>query len=188
MQCALSCQAQAVAHDLGPANPRPWRWAPWCWPRALRSMIPTKYAAYHYSKLPNVVTSLEFERILSASGPYAGHLVRPGDHQEPKKIAWLQCVGSRDIQPLRQQLLLRGLLHVRHQADGDCQGALQGIPPGHRHFLHGHADPWARSSRSTTGGPKTNTGCASSAPGFTPLTRCRAPATWPSATWRRTAN
>ena len=58
---------------------------------------PQKYSAYHYAKLPNVVTSLEFERILSASGPYAGHLVRPGDHQEPKKIAWLQCVGSRDL-------------------------------------------------------------------------------------------
>ena len=45
---------------------------------------------------PNVVTSLEFERILSASGPYRGHLMRPYDRQEPKRIAWLQCVGSRD--------------------------------------------------------------------------------------------
>ena len=44
-----------------------------------------------------MVTSLEFERILSASGPYGGHLVRPSDHGEPKKIAWLQCVGSRDV-------------------------------------------------------------------------------------------
>ncbi|MEE4353534.1 MAG: FAD-dependent oxidoreductase, partial [Desulfatiglans sp.] len=39
----------------------------------------------------------EFERILSASGPTLGHLVRPSDHKEPKKIAWLQCVGSRDM-------------------------------------------------------------------------------------------
>ncbi len=51
---------------------------------------------YLYKKNPNVMTSLEFERILSASGPTMGHLVRPSDHQEPKKIAWLQCVGSRD--------------------------------------------------------------------------------------------
>ncbi|MBI4644564.1 MAG: CoB--CoM heterodisulfide reductase iron-sulfur subunit A family protein [Deltaproteobacteria bacterium] len=58
---------------------------------------PTKYAAYHYASLPNVVTSMEFERILSASGPYQGHLVRPSDHKEPQKIAWLQCVGSRDL-------------------------------------------------------------------------------------------
>jgi len=51
---------------------------------------------YHYKSNPDVVTSLEFERILSASGPTMGHLVRPSDHKEPKKIAWLQCIGSRD--------------------------------------------------------------------------------------------
>jgi heterodisulfide reductase subunit A-like polyferredoxin len=53
--------------------------------------------SFHYKTNPNVLTSLEFERILSASGPTMGHLVRPSDHQEPQKIAWLQCVGSRDI-------------------------------------------------------------------------------------------
>ncbi len=52
---------------------------------------------YQYGRFPNVVTSLEFERILSASGPYQGHLVRPSDEREPKKIAWIQCVGSRNI-------------------------------------------------------------------------------------------
>jgi heterodisulfide reductase subunit A-like polyferredoxin len=51
---------------------------------------------YHYLSSPNVMTSLEFERILSASGPTMGHLQRPSDDTEPKKIAWLQCVGSRD--------------------------------------------------------------------------------------------
>jgi heterodisulfide reductase subunit A-like polyferredoxin len=51
---------------------------------------------YHYKANPNVVTSLEFERILSASGPTMGHLKRPSDDREPRKIAWLQCVGSRD--------------------------------------------------------------------------------------------
>jgi len=50
-----------------------------------------------YSKYKNVVTSLEYERLLSASGPTAGHLVRLSDKAEPKKIAWLQCVGSRDM-------------------------------------------------------------------------------------------
>ncbi len=44
----------------------------------------------------NVVTSIEFERILSASGPFHGHVVRPGDKKEPKKIAFVQCVGSRE--------------------------------------------------------------------------------------------
>ncbi|MEA3232047.1 MAG: FAD-dependent oxidoreductase, partial [Thermodesulfobacteriota bacterium] len=51
---------------------------------------------YHYQSNPNVLTSLEFERILSASGPTMGHMVRPSDEKEPKKIAWLQCIGSRD--------------------------------------------------------------------------------------------
>jgi heterodisulfide reductase subunit A len=58
---------------------------------------PSKYDTYSYAKLPNVVTSMEFERILSASGPTMGHLARMSDHKEPKKIAWLQCVGSRDM-------------------------------------------------------------------------------------------
>jgi heterodisulfide reductase subunit A len=57
---------------------------------------PAVYDTYGYSKSPNIVTSLEFERILSASGPYGGHMVRPSDKAEPEKIAWLQCVGSRD--------------------------------------------------------------------------------------------
>jgi len=58
---------------------------------------PGIYERYGYGILPNVITSMEFERVLSASGPYEGHLVRPSDKKEPKKIAWLQCVGSRDI-------------------------------------------------------------------------------------------
>jgi len=59
---------------------------------------PATYDTYQYGRFPNVLTSLEFERILSASGPYAGHLVRPSDGKEPKKIAWIQCVGSRNTQ------------------------------------------------------------------------------------------
>ena len=58
---------------------------------------PSKFETYSYSRCPAVMTSTEFERILSASGPTMGHLVRLSDKKEPKKIAWLQCVGSRDI-------------------------------------------------------------------------------------------
>ncbi len=49
-----------------------------------------------YGLYPNVLTSLEFERMLSASGPFQGHIKRLSDGEEPKKIAWLQCIGSRD--------------------------------------------------------------------------------------------
>jgi len=50
-----------------------------------------------FGRWPNVVTSIQFERILSASGPYEGTVMRPGDKKHPKKVAWIQCVGSRDF-------------------------------------------------------------------------------------------
>ncbi len=59
---------------------------------------PSRFDNYQYANFPNVITSMEFERILSASGPTMGHITRPSkDNKEPKKIAWFQCVGSRDI-------------------------------------------------------------------------------------------
>lgn len=57
---------------------------------------PAEKVEYGYLKSPNIVTSLEFERILSASGPYKGHVLRPSDRQPPEKVAFIQCVGSRD--------------------------------------------------------------------------------------------
>ncbi len=53
-------------------------------------------AYYHYKRHPDIITSLEFERILSASGPTKGKLLRPSDSTPPRRIAWLQCIGSRD--------------------------------------------------------------------------------------------
>jgi len=58
---------------------------------------PSQFDNYNYAGHPNVITAMEFERVLSASGPTTGHLVRLSDHKEPKKIAWFQCVGSRDM-------------------------------------------------------------------------------------------
>jgi len=57
---------------------------------------PAKKIEYGYGRFKNVLSSKEFERYLNASGPTAGHIVRPSDDKEPKKIAFLQCVGSRD--------------------------------------------------------------------------------------------
>jgi heterodisulfide reductase subunit A2 len=57
---------------------------------------PQVQSQYGYGRFQNVVTSLEFERMLSASGPNRGELRRPSDGRHPKKIAWIQCVGSRD--------------------------------------------------------------------------------------------
>jgi len=59
---------------------------------------PGKLDYLGYSTFPDVVTSLEYERILSASGPTDGKLLRPSNGMQPKKVAWVQCIGSRGIQ------------------------------------------------------------------------------------------
>ncbi len=56
---------------------------------------PTPLHEFGYGRYPNVLTSIQFERILAASGPFEGHLQRPSDGRVPNRIAWLQCVGSR---------------------------------------------------------------------------------------------
>jgi heterodisulfide reductase subunit A len=61
----------------------------------LAGNIPKEFG---YDRYEDVVTSLEYERILCASGPYEGHVARPSDRKEPKRIAFIQCVGSRDHQ------------------------------------------------------------------------------------------
>ncbi len=58
---------------------------------------PSEQSQYGYDRYRNVVTSLEYERLLSASGPNGGVLRRPSDGATPLKIAWIQCVGSRDV-------------------------------------------------------------------------------------------
>lgn len=55
-----------------------------------------RYGELGYGVYPDVITSVEFERILSSTGPSQGHVVRPSDGQAPRKIAFIQCVGSRD--------------------------------------------------------------------------------------------
>ncbi len=94
-QCLTVCQAGAINHAMEP--------------RELELSVGAVVMApgfvpfdaggrpeYGYGRYANVVTSLEFERINSASGPYGGHVQRPGDGKEPKRVAWIQCVGSRD--------------------------------------------------------------------------------------------
>jgi len=57
---------------------------------------PSLKSEYGYGRYPNVVSSIEFERILSASGPYGGIVLRPSDGEVPRRTAFIQCVGSRD--------------------------------------------------------------------------------------------
>jgi len=60
------------------------------------TLDPRLKGEYGYGRYQNVVSSLEFERMLSASGPFQGEIRRPSDGEHPRKIAWIQCVGSRN--------------------------------------------------------------------------------------------
>jgi len=62
---------------------------------------PTALDEYGYTRFPNVITSLEFERLISTGGPLEGHLGRPSDLKRPKRIGFVQCVGSRTQDPKR---------------------------------------------------------------------------------------
>jgi heterodisulfide reductase subunit A len=58
---------------------------------------PTSLEEYGYGRIDNVITGLEYERLICASGPTGGHLERPSDGKVPQTIAFIQCVGSRDV-------------------------------------------------------------------------------------------
>ena len=57
---------------------------------------PSKLTNFGYGSSPNIITSIEFERLLSATGPFMGHVLRLSDGKAPKKLAFIQCVGSRN--------------------------------------------------------------------------------------------
>jgi heterodisulfide reductase subunit A-like polyferredoxin len=95
LQCVLYCGRDAIDHNMketvetievGSVIISP----------GFDEYKPQKGDSFGYNIYPNVLTSIEFERMLSASGPYNGHIQRISDKKSPKKIAWLQCVGSRD--------------------------------------------------------------------------------------------
>ena len=54
---------------------------------------------YHYGEFENVITSMDYERLLSSTGPYQGEILRTSNKKHPKKVAWIQCVGSRQVLP-----------------------------------------------------------------------------------------
>jgi heterodisulfide reductase subunit A len=57
----------------------------------------TQYEEYGAGRYPDVITSLQYERMLNASGPTQGHVGRPSDGREPKTVVFVSCVGSRDV-------------------------------------------------------------------------------------------
>jgi len=95
LQCVAACGAHAIDHWMAEEELEIGVGAIILTP-GYEPFNPRLKGEYGYGRFPNVITGMEFERILSASGPYQGHIRRPSDGREPKKIAWIQCVGSRD--------------------------------------------------------------------------------------------
>ncbi len=96
MLCVSACQAKAINHEMVAAEEIALNVGAVILAPGLEPYNPAVRGELGFGRWPNVVTSLQFERILSASGPYKGEIRRPGDGKHPIRIAWLQCVGSRD--------------------------------------------------------------------------------------------
>ncbi len=95
LQCVAACEKDCIYHDQEPEEVELETGAVILSPGfALRD--PSVMRPYGYGVYQNVVTSLEFERILSSTGPTQGHVLRPSDGEAPRRVAFIQCVGSRD--------------------------------------------------------------------------------------------
>jgi heterodisulfide reductase subunit A len=95
--CAEECKAKAVAYDQE-ENTSEIRVGSIILSPGFDEFDARLKGEYGYGVYKNVVTSIEFERMLSATGPYFGTVMRPSDGDIPEKIAFIQCVGSRDEQ------------------------------------------------------------------------------------------
>jgi len=95
LECVAVCQAKAIVHSQRPETTELQVGAIILAP-GYQLFDPHQKAEYGYGRYPNVITSLEFERILSPTGPTQAHVKRPSDGADPRKVAWIQCVGSRD--------------------------------------------------------------------------------------------
>ncbi|MGQ9850131.1 MAG: FAD-dependent oxidoreductase [Aggregatilineaceae bacterium] len=95
MSCTFACGVNAIDHDMAVRDETVHVGAVILAPgyQVYRAELSEEYGLGRY---PNVVTALQFERLLSASGPTMGHIQRPSDGRTPRRIAFLQCVGSRD--------------------------------------------------------------------------------------------
>ncbi|MEW5946844.1 MAG: FAD-dependent oxidoreductase [bacterium] len=94
-ECVKVCEQKAIVHDMSEKtielNVGAVVLAP-----GFDPFNPGILTQYGYGRYANVISSIEFERLLSASGPTLGHITRPSDGKDPRKAAIIQCVGSRD--------------------------------------------------------------------------------------------
>ncbi len=95
-ECRQFCGADAIAYDMEETVTETLNVGSVILAPGFEEFDPSKLTAYGYKEFPNVVTSIEFERLLSASGPTGGHILRPSDGRVPRNLAFLHCIGSRD--------------------------------------------------------------------------------------------
>jgi len=96
LQCVAVCKAGAINHQIKEETVK-FQVGSIILSPGFDEFDANRLAAYGYGRLSNVITSIQFERILSASGPFQGNLLRPSDRKAPKRVAWIQCAGSRDM-------------------------------------------------------------------------------------------
>jgi len=95
LSCVYTCQADAIDHDMV-ERVRDIQVGAILMAPGFEAYHAEEAGEYGWGRWPNVVTSLQFERLLSASGPTRGHVYRPSDGRLARRIAFIQCIGSRD--------------------------------------------------------------------------------------------
>lgn len=95
MECVKACQPKAIDHEMKDTVREIEVGAVILSP-GYEEFDARLRGEFGFGRYPNVVTNVQFERILSASGPFGGHIIRPSDGEEAKRVAFIQCVGSRD--------------------------------------------------------------------------------------------
>ncbi|MGD8386386.1 MAG: CoB--CoM heterodisulfide reductase iron-sulfur subunit A family protein [Desulfobacteraceae bacterium] len=96
--CASACQSNAIDFQQKPEKVELNVGAILLSP-GIEPFDPTVRAEYHYGDFQNVVTAFDYERLLCATGPYEGEILRASDKKHPHRIAWIHCVGSRRVTP-----------------------------------------------------------------------------------------
>ncbi|MFQ6013851.1 MAG: FAD-dependent oxidoreductase [Anaerolineae bacterium] len=125
LQCVKACKAEAIDHqmqervlelDVGAV----------ILAAGYEIVDPEAKKELGYGRYPNVISSLQFERLLSASGPHMGKVLRPSDLKTPKKVAFIQCVGSREIEHnycssvCCMYATKEAIIVKEHEPDTDC--------------------------------------------------------------------
>ncbi|MGQ9588323.1 MAG: 4Fe-4S binding protein, partial [Thermoplasmata archaeon] len=96
--CEKFCEAKAIQYSMEPDKEEVIEVGAIIMSPGYEVFDAGKKVEYGHGVFPNVLSNIEFERMLSASGPTEGHVIRPSDGDVPKRIAFIQCVGSRDAQ------------------------------------------------------------------------------------------